>query len=52
MKVGDLVKSSLGCVGIIVGINPLDDRPMVLWSHLPFAYPESTSRLEVISASR
>ena len=52
MKVGDLVKSATGFVGIIVGINPLDARPMVQWNHLPFAYPESKARLEVINASR
>ena len=52
MKVGDLVKSGSGFVGIIVGINPLDARPMVLWNHLPFAYPESKARLEVVSESR
>ncbi len=52
MQVGDLVKSSSGFVGIIIDINPLDGRPMVLWNHLPFAYPESTARLEVINASR
>ena len=52
MKVGDLVKSILVCVGFNVGTNPLDDRPMVLWSHLPFVYPESTSRLELINESR
>jgi len=52
MKVGDLVKNSLGFVGIIVGINPLDERLMVLWSNLAFAYPELERELEVISESR
>ena len=52
MKVGDLVKNSLGFVGIIVGINPLDDRLMVLWSNLAFAYPALEWELEVISESR
>jgi hypothetical protein len=52
MKVGDLVKNSLGFIGIIIGINPLDDRLMVLWSSLSFAYPELERELELISASR
>ncbi len=52
MQVGDLVKSSSGFVGVIVDINPLDGRPMVLWNHLAFAYPESTASLEVLNESR
>jgi len=52
VKVGDLVKSDTGFVGIIVGINPLDARAMVKWNHLPFAYPECQAWLEVISESK
>jgi len=52
MNVGDMVKNSLGFVGIIVGINPLDNRFMVFWNNLAFAYPELEWELELISAGR
>jgi hypothetical protein len=50
--VGDMVKNSLGFVGIIVGINPLDNRLMVFWNNLAFAYPELEWELEVVSEAR
>ena len=51
VRVGDMVRNSLGFVGIIVGINPLDKRFMVFWNNLAFAYPEVPCELELISAA-